>query len=275
MKPLMPLLRILILLAAAIGGIVMAQDHLLYYPDKAPVAEVSRFVGGAQPWPSSEDFRGLLVTPPSAAVRGTILVFHGNAGHAGHRGFYAETLVPLGWRVILAEYPGYGPRDGKLGEESLVADAVETIALAQSQFGEPLYLLGESLGAGVAAAASDRLRHEGIAGMLLITPWDRLQSVAAHHYPWLPVSWLLRDRYDSVKHLAGFRGRVAVVLADGDRIVPAGFGRGLYDTLSAEKKLVVVAGADHNDWLELTDAGWWTSLVRWLQVIAPHSSASP
>jgi alpha-beta hydrolase superfamily lysophospholipase len=275
MKPFMPLLRILILLAAAIGGIVMAQDRLLYHPDKASVAEISRFVNSAQPWPSSESFRGLLSTPPSAAVRGTILVFHGNAGHAGHRGFYVETLVPLGWRVILAEYPGYGPRDGKLGEESLVADAAETIALARSQFGEPVFLLGESLGAGVAAAASDRLRHEGIAGMLLITPWDRLQNVAAHHYPWLPVSWLLRDRYDSVKHLAGFRGRVAVVLADGDRIVPASFGRGLYDTLSAEKKLLVVAGADHNDWLELTDAGWWASLVRWLQAKEPRPGASP
>ena len=97
MKPLMPLLRILILLAAAIGGIVMAQDHLLYYPDKAPVAEVSRFVGGAQPWPSSEDFRGLLSAPPSAAVRGTILVFHGNAGHLGDR---IERFTAAEWARI-------------------------------------------------------------------------------------------------------------------------------------------------------------------------------
>ena len=264
MKAVAPLLRILAVFAIAIAGLAMSQDRLLYYPDKTVLAEVTRFVPGAQAWPSAESFRGLLAAPASGAVRGTILVFHGNAGHAGHRGFYAEALVPLGWRVILAEYPGYGPRSGKLGEESLVTDAAETIALARSQFAEPIYLLGESLGAGVAAAASDRLQHSGIAGMLLVTPWDRLKSVAAHHYPWLPVGWLLSDRYDSVAHLAAFRGRVAVVLAEADQIVPADFGRLLFDGLAAEKHLWVVPNTDHNDWVERTNAAWWQSVTQWL-----------
>lgn len=242
----------------------MSQERLLYFPDKVPLAELSRFVSGAQAWPSADAFRGLMSEPKAGKVRGTMIVFHGNAGHAGHRGFYTEALVPLGWRVILAEYPGYGPRSGKLGEESLVADAAETIALARSQFGEPVCLLGESLGAGVAAAASDRLRHEGIAGLLLVTPWDRLKRVASYHYPWLPVGWFLSDGYDSVAHLASFRGRVAVVLAADDRIVPAEFGRALFASLRAEKSLRVIAGADHNDWVERTDATWWQSVLDFL-----------
>lgn len=244
----------------------MSQERLLYFPDKADVTEVSRFVSGALPWPAAGDFRGLVVEPPGRKARATIVVFHGNAGHAGHRGFYAEALAPLGWRVILAEYPGYGPRSGKLGEESLVTDAAETIRLAHSQFGEPLYLLGESLGAGVAAAASERLQHAGIgvAGMLLVTPWDRLKSVASHHYPWLPVSWLLSDRYDSVEHLAGFRGRVVMVLAERDTIVPPEFGRSLYESLTTEKVLHILRGVDHNDWVERTDADWWRSVSGFL-----------
>jgi alpha-beta hydrolase superfamily lysophospholipase len=247
------------------AGLAMSQDRLLYFPDKAPTAELVRFVPGAQAWPSAGSFRGLILAPLAGAIRGTIIVFHGNAGHAGHRGFYAEAMVPLGWRVILAEYPGYGPRAGKLDEDSLVADAAETIALARSQFGEPLYLLGESLGAGVVAAASDRLQHAGISGLVMVTPWDRLQSVASYHYPWLPVSWLLSDRYDSVAHLAGFCGRVAVVLAADDRIVPAEFGRTLFASLTAEKTLRVIPAADHNDWVERTDAAWWKSLLEYLQ----------
>lgn len=245
----------------------MSQDRLLYFPDKAEITEVSRFVPGAQPWPSADAFRALAVEPGNRKPRATIIVFHGNAGHAGHRGFYAEALAPLGWRVILAEYPGYGPRSGKLGEESLVADAAETIRMAHSQFGEPIYLLGESLGAGVAAAASDRLTRDGmvgIAGMLLVTPWDRLKSVAAHHYPWLPVGWLLNDRYDSVEHLAAYRGRVAVVLAEADRIVPAAFGRSLFDGLQTAKTLRIVAQADHNDWVEGTNAAWWQDVTGFL-----------
>lgn len=242
----------------------MSQDRLLYFPEKAPVAALLRFVPGAQPWPTPDAFRGLLAAPQNGTPRGTIIVFHGNAGHAGHRGFYVDALAKSGWRVILAEYPGYGPRAGKLGEDSLVADAAETIALARSQFSGPLYLLGESLGAGVLAAASDRLQHAGIAGLLLVTPWDRLQSVASYHYPWLPVSWLLSDRYDNVVHLAGFRGRVAVVLAADDRIVPAEFGHALFASLQTEKMLRVLPAVDHNDWVEHTDAAWWQSLLEYL-----------
>src|SRR5690349_4017307 len=179
---------------APFAGVAMLQDRLLYFPEQAAVADVVS--DGLRAWPAPETFRGLVAEPPGAA-RGTAVVFHGNAGHAGHRSFYAAALTRLGLRVILAEYPGYGPRDGTLGEESLVADARQTIALAHRLYGAPLLLIGESLGAGVVAAAGSRERDK-TAGLLLITPWDRLEHVAAYHYPWLPVKWLLRDRYDSM-----------------------------------------------------------------------------
>lgn len=259
MKAVAALVRILAFsFVLMLAGVVMSQERLLYFPQAASVAELTADPGPvrALAWPSAADFRGLLAEPVLAPARGTVLLFHGNAGHAGHRLFYAEILNALGLRVILAEYPGYGPRPGKLDEDSLVADAVATIEQAQRQFG-PLLLFGESLGAGVVAAASDRLGHAGVAGLLLVAPWDTLAGVAAHHYPWLPVRWVLHDRYDSVAHLAGYRGRAVVVLAERDSIVPAQFGRALFDSLVAGKTLRVVAGADHNDWVERTDAAWW------------------
>ena len=75
------------------------------------------------------------VTPPVSAepappARGTVVVFHGNAGHVGHRAFYAAIFTRLGWRVILAEYPGYGPRGGQVGERPLVEDAEQTLRRA-------------------------------------------------------------------------------------------------------------------------------------------------
>ena len=265
MKLLASLTRILALVfVLSFAGLAMFQDHLLYAPDRVSLAEMSRGVAGAQAWPSADNFRGLVVEPSHGAARATIVVFHGNAGHAGHRGFYAEALAPLGWRVILAEYPGYGPRQGAPSEARLVADAAETITAAQRAFGGPLYLLGESLGAGVVAGASARLRHEGVAGLLLVTPWDSLVSVASHHYPWLPVRWLLRDRYDSVVHLAAYHGRTAVVLAEADRIVPARFGEALFTSLVGTKRRFMLAGADHNDWSDRTNPEWWQALSDWL-----------
>lgn len=240
--------------------IVMFQDHLLYFPAKATVGDMVS--GTLRAWPKEQDFRGL-VAEPAGSVRATAIVFHGNAGHAGHREFYAAALTRLGLRVILAEYPGYGPRGGEVGERHLVDDAEQTIALAHRLHGPPLLLIGESLGAGVLAAAAARQRDK-TAALLLITPWDRLEHVAAHHYPWLPVKWLLRDRYDSVTHLASFRRPIVVAVAERDSIVPARFGAALYEALPEPKQLVVIAAADHNDWAFRVDDAWWREVTGFL-----------
>ena len=265
----MPLVRIvrtarmvLLVYLIVLAGIRMFQDQLLYFPERASVADMERASGGLSPWPTASDFRGLLAEP-DGAVRATAIIFHGNAGHAGHRQFYVGALKRLGLRVILAEYPAYGPRSGDLGEKSLVADAERTIALAQRSYGGPLLVIGESLGAGVAAAASAAQR-ERVDGLLLITPWDRLEEVAAHHYPLLPVRWLLRDRYDSVAHLASFGRPVLVAVAAGDTIVPPQFGRALYAALAEPKRLAVIAGAEHNDWFSRLDDAWWRQAVDFL-----------
>lgn len=259
------LLRVAFAFLIMFAGMTLLQDYLLYMPAKAPVAEVVS--ERLRPWPSAEDFRGLVAAPEGAA-RATAIVFHGNAGHAGHRDYYASALTRLGLRVILAEYPGYGPRGGVVGEQSMVADAEQTIALAHRHYGAPLLLIGESLGAGVATAAAVGAAEDGqsgqTAGLLLITPWDRLENIAAFHYPWLPVRWLLRDGYDNSAHLRSFAGPVVVVVAEHDRIVPARFGEALYRGLPKPKRLMVVEGARHNDWVARVDGQWWRDAIDFL-----------
>lgn len=251
---------------ALVGGLVLAavflrQDKLLYFPERAPVERLAQ-ASGLAPWPSAGEFRALLAEPAAGAagVRGTVVVFHGNAGHAGHRVHYAQALAPLGWRVLLAEHPGYGPRAGSLDERSLVDDAAQTVERAHAQYGAPVVVAGESLGAAVGAGAAAAQRDR-VAGLVLITPWDRLAHVGTHHYPWLPVRWLLRDEYDSAARLAGFGRPVAVVVAEHDTLVPPRFARALYDGLGEPKRWVQVAGRGHNDWPDRADAAWWQSVI--------------
>jgi len=250
-------------LAVIWGGLFMFQDHLLYFPDSAPLAEVvvEARRDGLEPWPDASDFRGLLREPRTAA-RGTLVFFHGNAGHAGDRGWVAQALADVGLRVILAEYPGYGPRPGQPAEALLVRDAAETLARVREQFPGPLLVAGESLGAGVAAAVAEKSPGD-LSGLLLITPWDSLKQVARHHYPWAPVDLLLRDRYDNIANLAGFRGPVAVVIAGQDSIVPAPFGQALFASLPGPKRLWTIP-ADHNDWMMQVDGKWWTAVTTFL-----------
>lgn len=266
-------LQLLLIGVLFTGGITLFQDRLLYFPDAIalPALLTDAKRDGLRAWPAEGEFRGL-VRDSKGPARGTLVLFHGNAGHAGHRAAYAE-LAQHGLRVILAEYPGYGPRPGQPGEAALAADAAATVALAHREFPGPLLLAGESLGAAVAAAAYARA-PEAVSALWLITPWDRIASVAGHHYPWLPVDWLLRDRYDSLAHIADARIPVAVTVAERDTIVPARYGRALYDGLRAPKRLWLVPGADHNDWMDHVDAGWWAEVVGYLLRPLPEAGGA-
>jgi uncharacterized protein len=267
------LARVAILLILLLGALAMLQDRFLYLPMTATLEEV--LARGREyrlvPWPDAAGYRGLL-REPSSPARATVVLLHGNAGHAGHRQPYAEVFARLGLRVILAEYPGYGPRPGRPGEAALVADAMQTVRMAREQFAGPLLLAGESLGAGVAAAAA---ASGEITGLLLLTPWNRLENVARYHYPWAPVGWLLRDRYDSAAHLATFQGRIVVVLAARDAIVPPDLGRALYAALPEPKRLLSIPEADHNDWMARVDLNWWREVLDFLlpeEATAPNRS---
>ncbi len=262
--------RITLLTAVLIvAGLYFFQRHILYLlTDSATVEETLAATGSdrARAWPSATGFRGILFEPEQRSATGTLLFFHGNAGHAGHRVGYAEEASRHGWRVILIEYPGYGARPGTPAEQAIVDDAVEAVALARRQFGNRLVLAGESLGAGVAAAAIGVLRTRGqtVDGLLLVTPWDEYANTVRHHYPWLPVRLLLKESYSSVENLRGYDGPSVIIVAENDRVIPARLGRALFDTLQGKKELLVVDGGEHNDWYYRVDAAWWKRVSEML-----------
>jgi pimeloyl-ACP methyl ester carboxylesterase len=264
MKKLM--IRLPIYYLIAVSGIYFLQDYFIYYPGKtdAKLIEKEAKNRGLGVWPDSvESYRGFVAPPAAQKARGTIIVFHGNAGAALDRSYYVHALGRLGYRVILAEYPGYGSRPGKPGEKQFTADAVETIRLAAEEFGHPLFLLGESLGCGVVCAAVAQ-SDVAIEAVGLITPWDALLNVARDKYWFLPVRWMLRDRYDNVANLANYGGPVAVIIAAQDEIIPPRLARRLYENLQGPKRLWTFPNAGHNSWPSSPQEPWWGEMMRFL-----------
>ena len=151
-------------------------------------------------------------------------------------------------------------RPGKPGENEFVADAQATLRLVHEQFGGPVVLWGESLGSGVAAAVAAQPADRS-AGVVLVTPWDSLPELAQEIYRFLPMRWLLLDRYDSVSNLQGFRRPVAVVVAGEDEIIPPRRGLRLYEALPGVKRLWVLEGAGHNDWAGRVEQTWWREVM--------------
>jgi pimeloyl-ACP methyl ester carboxylesterase len=173
-------------------------------------------------------------------------------------------LNQIGFRVILAEYPGYGGRPGQMNENNIVQDAKVTLRLAYQQYGKPVYVLGESLGCGVAAAvAADT--PVPIAGLVLVTPWDSLPKMAQSIYWFLPARWLCKDKYDNIKNLASFSRRIAIAIAENDEIVPKKRSFGLFAALSNEKRLWMIRNAGHNTWPEYVSLTWWQEVMGYLE----------
>jgi pimeloyl-ACP methyl ester carboxylesterase len=241
------------------------QYSMLYYPDASVPSQAELAAYHIQFWPSGPSgYRGFIGTAEIRNSKGTIIIFHGNAGTAADRVYYVETLGSMGYRVILAEYPKYGKREGELGEKSFVNDAKASVRLASERYGAPLFLLGESLGCGVAAgAAADASLI--IDGILLITPWDKLLAVAKSHFRYLPVGLFMKDRYDNSENLKAFRGRIAVVGAELDDIVPIRHAQELYRSLPGPKKMWTLRGAGHNDWPMVVDVPRWREFMDFVE----------
>lgn len=246
----------------------LAQRKILYYPNANFPTEDLVKAKGLEYWITPDkNYRGLISQEPENNYKGTIIVFHGNASLAIDRSYYNDTLVKLGYRVLLAEYPGYGGREGKPSEFVLVADARETIKLVHQEYGSPIYVWGESLGAGVVAAAvSDTTLP--VEGIILITPWDSLSNLAQTTYSYFPVRWIVLDKFNTVKNLQEFKGNIAILIAGKDKIVPAQLGNNLYESLpNNNKKLWFLENAGHNSWLDYLDNSWWQELMNFLTTV--------
>ncbi len=240
----------------------LMQRRLLYLPDRmteeAALSRAARL--SLSPW---RDERGALRgwrAAPDGPIRARLLVLHGNAGSALDRAYYPAAFLPHGLEVILFEYPGYGSSPGSPSLEALSSAAAEAVRSLAADGPEPVWLLGESLGSGVAARVV-ALRPGAVQALLLVTPLARLADVVRMHYPFLP-SFLLRDRYDAVSDLAGFAGPAFVLIAGRDEVVSAGQGRLLLEALRGPKRLAVQEGSTHNG-LDLRP-----SLPLWREAVA-------
>lgn len=264
------------LLSLGTGGLALlaggCERALIYYPSLVPEAELQAMAHARSlaRWEAADSERigWMASAAPATAGRAAVVVFHGNAGHAVQRDYFVQGfrgVTPSApWDVFLFEYPGYGDRAGRPSEEGIKAAARAAMEPLFEKGYHQVFLAGESLGGGVACHLAARYPHE-IDGLLLVTPFTTLGDVARHHYPNLLVRLLLRERYDNVRALQDYRGRLAVLLAERDEVVPAGLGRQLYESYAGPKKLWIQEGRTHNTLSLEPGAPWWRELTGFLQ----------
>ena len=179
--------------------------------------------------------------PPSAPGAPTVVFFHGNGGDRTDFAELGARLRRRGWGVVLASYPGYSGNPGHPTEAGLMADGRATLAAVAPQVG-PIIVWGHSLGSGVAA----RMAAEGRAkGLVLESPYTSIVDVAAGAFPYVPVRWLLLDRFDTRSVLDRIHVPVLIIHGDKDDVVPFAMGVDVAGRLGPRATFVPMKGVGH------------------------------
>lgn len=154
-------------------------------------------------------------------------------------------------------------RAGSPSQEAIFHAADEAIQLLGTN--KPVYLVGESLGSGVAAYLAGTYSNR-IAGLILLSPFNRLASVAQYQMPLLPVGLMLVDRFPSEDYLRNYHGPVGVMVDGRDEVVPEKFGLRLYARYIGPKRLWSFPDGQHISIMEPPEKFWAEVLDFWKTV---------
>jgi pimeloyl-ACP methyl ester carboxylesterase len=227
-------------------ALFLAQGKLLF-----PAGMVS----GAGPLPPSakrlvvenegEQLHGVHIPPRAAdGERLTILGFGGNAWNAEAAALYLHDLYPQA-DVVAFHYRGYKPSTGTPSAAALLADApVIHDHVAAMLKPDRVVAVGFSVGSGVAARLASVRSLEGI---ILVTPFESLRSVASSHYPWLPVPLLFRHEMPAARDLAGSQVPTALIAAEADTLITPARTAALRKVVPNLVYDRTIRGAGHND----------------------------
>lgn len=256
------LLKIIVpVVVIGIGVLYFFQDALIFFPQATPPDSRDQFETHAYSVThAGTQLKGWFVRGATTAQKPLLVYYGGNAEEVSAN-LWDLGLYQAG-AYLFMNYRGYGDSEGKPSEKALCRDALFILDQVVSREKIPLnhvVLMGRSLGSGVAVyvAAQRQVR-----GVILVTPFDSLLSVARHHYPFLPVGLLLKHHFDSLSLAPVIQTPALFLIANRDEVIPPKFAARLARAWGGPQRTVLIEGAGHND-IQLA-ANYWPAVNRFL-----------
>jgi fermentation-respiration switch protein FrsA (DUF1100 family) len=174
----------------------------------------------------------------------TILIFHGNAGNLFNRVYKLNELNKLDVNILLISWRGFSGNKGKPTEKNLYRDADEAVKWLNNRgaISKNIILYGESLGTGVATELGT---SNAFGGIILESPFTSIANAAKIYYPYLPVSIILKDRYDSIGKIKNINTPIFIMHGKMDNIVPQQMGLELFEKANNPKYSYFPEDDDH------------------------------
>ncbi len=187
-----------------------------------------------------------------------IIYYGGNAEDVFHS--INEFLELDTTATLLVNYRGYGSSTGKASESSFFQDAIDIYEDVRSRYRpKQIYILGRSLGSGVATYIGSKKEVHGI---ILVTPYDSLTHMARHSFPWLPTSLLLKHKFNSLEYVQHIKKPILIIYGGRDTIIPNKRTTNLIEHIQVPKEVHCIEEADHNSISLYPD--YWLHIVRFI-----------
>jgi hypothetical protein len=251
--------------------LLLLENTLIYPAPKYPLGDwEADYFEHEDVWFTSADgtkLHGWLVEHPEP--RAVVLYAHGNGENVAYLGPYLKQLSEeLRLTILAFDYRGYGRSEGSPGEQGILEDAAAAHAWLAQRTGLPanqIVLMGRSLGG---AVAIDLAASSGARGLIVQNTFTSLPEAAAWHYPWAPVRWLMRNRYDSLAKIARYEGPLLASHGTADEVVPFALGQKLFAAAPGRKEFFRIEGRGHND---PEPREYYRVLDRWLDSLGDVS----
>jgi len=218
------------------GLLFFFQRSLIYFPQpdsgNGAAATLTLLVAGA---------RVVVCTRPREGRR-ALVYFGGNAEDVSLNmpGFSAGLPDTA---IYLLNYRGYGGSSGRPSENALFKDALTLFDQAHARHPD-IDVVGRSLGSGIAVYVASR---RPVARLVLVTPFDSLQALAARQFPYVPVGLLLQDKFESWRYAPHVNAPTVIIAADHDEVVPRASTELLRSRFkNALVSFAVLPGTTHN-----------------------------
>lgn len=255
------------------GGVCLAfwlwQTRLIFFPprqlQKTPAEyglayqDVWIVVGGDRPAQPPQRLHGWWI--PAANQSFALLYFHGNGSNIGDVVGDAKRFHQLELSVLMIDYRGYGRSEGGFpSEASVYEDAMAAwnyLTEEQQIPPERIFVYGQSLGGAIAIELATR--QPQAAGVIVESSFTSIEDMVdfISPYRWLPIDWLLTQRFDSLSKVRSLQSPVLFIHGTADRTVPDWMSRSLYAATIAPKELLFVPDAEHNNVAQVAGEMYW------------------
>lgn len=242
------LLALTLLYLGLLAAAYLVQRKLMYFPDTRRVSPSAAGLAGIEErmLETRDGHRVIAWYGTARPGEPTLLYFHGNGGSLELRSERVRKHHATGRGIFMMTYRGYGGSTGSPSEAANVADALLAYDTLVADGVRPadIIVYGESLGSGVAVQVA---AQRPVGGLIMDAPFTSTVDVAAMVYPFLPVRWLMSDRYETMRHLPGIKAPLLVLHGERDEVIPIAMGRQVARAAPGPAEIVTFPRAGHSD----------------------------